>query len=102
MTRTYAVGSPMDPAAGRAHTGQMDTRRSRLTRRSALTAVAGSALVALTALAGSSAVAAPRTVAPVAPVVTTSLADVRVPSAPTPHHVPTRAGSCSVSMMSDL
>ena len=92
----------MDPAAAQAHTGWMDTRRSRLTRRSALTAVAGSALVALTALAGSTAAAAPRAVTPAAPVVTTSFADVRLPSASTPHQVATRAGSCSVSMMSDL
>ncbi len=92
----------MDPAAPQAHTGWMDTRRSRLTRRSALTAVAGSALVALTALAGSSAVAAPRAVTPAAPVVMTSLADVRLPSASTPQHVVTRAGSCDVAMMNDL
>ena len=85
-----------------AHTGWMDTRRSRLTRRSALTAVAGSSLVALTALAGSTAVAAPRVVTHAAPVATMSFADVRLPSASMPHHVATRAGSCSVSMMSDL
>jgi len=92
----------MDPAAIRAHTGDMDTRSRRLTRRSALTAAAGSALVALTALAGSSAVAAPRAPAAVSPVVTTSVADLRLPSASTPHHVVTRAGSCDASMMDDL
>jgi len=97
-----ALHRAMDSGASPAHTGWMDTRRRSLTRRSALTALTGSALVALTALAGTSAVAAPRTSAPAAPAVTTSLSDVRLPSAPTPHRVATRAGGCDVSMMSDL
>jgi hypothetical protein len=90
----------MDPAAMRAHTGWMDTRRRRLTRRSALTAVAASAIVALTGLAGSSAVAATRPAAPSAPVTTPAVLDLRLPSASMPHAVPpSRAGSCSVAMM---
>lgn len=92
----------MDALAGRAHTGWMETRRTRSTRRSALTAVAAAVLTGLTALAGSSAVAAPRTSAPAATVVTPSLADYRLPSPA--DHTPRvmRAGSCDVEMMDPL
>jgi hypothetical protein len=77
----------------------MSTRRSSLVRRSALTAVAASALVALTAPAGPSAAAARSVVAPAAPVVTTSIADVRLPSATVDHATAVkRAGSCDVAM----
>ena len=91
----------MDGSSGRAHTGWMEMR-SRLTRRSALTAVAASALVALAAPVGSSAVAAPKASPPAAPVVTTSLADLRLPSATTGHHADkVMRGGCD-AMMSDL
>ncbi|MFD1056188.1 hypothetical protein [Terrabacter terrigena] len=79
----------------------METR-SRLTRRSALTAVAASALVALAAPVGSSAAAAPTAPAPAAPVVQSSVADLRLPTV-TPGHpaaTPMRGG-CD-AMMSDL
>jgi len=91
----------MDGSSIRAHTGRMETR-SRLTRRSALTAVAASALVALAAPVGSSAVAAPRPSTPARSAVTTSVADLRLPSATTGHQADTMMrGGCS-AMMSDL
>ena len=88
-------------------TRQLDIRRHRLTRRSALTGVAAASLVALTALAGgAAAVAAPRaSSAPSRFIVTTvPVADLRLPSkAPAsstaPRPAPMRAGSCDVAMM---
>ena len=80
----------------------METRRTRLSRRSALTAVAASVLMGLTALAGSSAVAVPRTSAPATTVVTPSLADLRLPSAADHTTRVMRAGSCDVAMMDDF
>lgn len=76
--------------------------RSRLTRRSALTAVAASALVALAAPVGSSAAAAPKASTPSTTVVTTSVTDLRLPTATTGHKaaMPMRGG-CD-AMMSAL
>jgi hypothetical protein len=79
----------------------MNMRRTGLSRRSALTAVAASVLVGLTALAGSSAVASPRTSAPAATVVTPSLADLRLPSVADHKAVVARVGWCD-AMMNDL
>ncbi|MGO4597054.1 hypothetical protein [Terrabacter sp. 2RAF25] len=75
--------------------------RSRLTRRSALTAVAASALVALAAPVGSSAAAAPSTSTSSATVVTTHVTDLRLPTA-TKHKAATpMRGGCD-AMMSAL
>jgi hypothetical protein len=89
-------------------TRQTDTRRHRLTRRSALAGLGAAALVGLTALAGgATATASPRpVVAPSAPAASArlSVADLRWASMPTTSPAlrpaaPVRYGSCSASMI---
>jgi hypothetical protein len=88
-------------------TRQTDTRRHRLTRRSALAGLGAAALVGLTALAGgATATASPRPVAPSAPAASAhlSVTDLRWASMPTTSPAarpaaPVRYGSCSASMM---
>ena len=101
----------MDDGSRPAHTGwmdtrQTDTRRHRLTRRSALAGIGAATLVGLTALAGGATAAAATTVlgAP-SPAVSSRLtvADLRLSSTPSVLAVrpaaPVRYGSCGASIM---